>query len=670
MRMSAAEAAPPPPPAPAPAPAAARGRGGARRKKAGRAPARKKPASKKSKGPGVVARAVVKRRRRPDEHTGPLGGGALSDLPWELLWDVCRYLDVGRASVWRACSRASARAVHHAFGEDRVELSHSGALVATCAPLRSVAADDEADAAEELWTHEHNWRCERCATGGDLLCCDYCNLVFHLGCLGLEEAPEGLWRCPECASDASAPVIGATAAAPRPDGRFVVVGGYHHGSFTPNGDAYVCAPSAATAAWRREVAAAPPPAAGVASSDCCVVGGVVLAFARFGDGGAAEPVPWHAVAAPPQRAAAGAAATFDALWTLDADDAWRREPLRGTIPSTRSDAAVAHATVGRRPHLLVYGGFAPDHRRNLDGLHALDLRTRTWATLTADDVAPMRRAVTEEEAPEQEDVEEPPERRPRTATEEIFGESDSSDDDDDDEPTQRGQLALVFGLRDRAASADRFVAGPATGAPKKKKKKKKRAKAVAAAATAPSARSGHTLTRLGARSLVLFGGLGRVPAANTPTLTRNDYLNDAWTLRLESLSRSHGGLRHAWARLPCGGAPPSGRAGHSAAAVGPHLVVFGGVTGHKFLADLHVLHVPSRCWSQPALDGPRPSPRMRPALLHLRQTDLDDEPGPTLLLFGGTRAWGSAAAVATATARHDGDLFAITLQPAKLVVSL
>ena len=44
--------------------------------------------------------------------------------------------------------------------------------------------------------------------------------------------------------------------------------------------------------------------------------------------------------------------------------------------------------------------------------------------------------------------------------------------------------------------------------------------------------------------------------------------------------------------------------------------------------------------------------------------------GITLLLFGGTRAWGSAAAVATATARHDGDLFAITLQPAKLVVSL
>ena len=39
---------------------------------------------------------------------------------------------------------------------------------------------------------------------------------------------------------------------------------------------------------------------------------------------------------------------------------------------------------------------------------------------------------------------------------------------------------------------------------------------------------------------------------------------------------------------------------------------------------------------------------------------------PTIYVFGGTRAWGAAAAVATATQRHDGDLFAVVLAPAPL----
>ena len=41
-----------------------------------------------------------------------------------------------------------------------------------------------------------------------------------------------------------------------------------------------------------------------------------------------------------------------------------------------------------------------------------------------------------------------------------------------------------------------------------------------------------------------------------------------------------------------------------------------------------------------------------------------DATTPTLYVFGGTRAWGAAAAVATATQRHDGDLFAVVLAPA------
>ena len=56
------------------------------------------------------------------------------------------------------------------------------------------------------WTAAHNDRCEVCDKGGDLLCCDFCNLVFHLHCLDppLTEAPEGDWACPECVIEAKA----------------------------------------------------------------------------------------------------------------------------------------------------------------------------------------------------------------------------------------------------------------------------------------------------------------------------------------------------------------------------------------------------------------------------------------------------------------------------------
>jgi hypothetical protein len=46
----------------------------------------------------------------------------------------------------------------------------------------------------------HNFLCQSCGVGGELLCCDTCNLVYHLPCLDppLAEAPEGMWHCPEC----------------------------------------------------------------------------------------------------------------------------------------------------------------------------------------------------------------------------------------------------------------------------------------------------------------------------------------------------------------------------------------------------------------------------------------------------------------------------------------
>ena len=46
---------------------------------------------------------------------------------------------------------------------------------------------------------------------------------------------------------------------------------------------------------------------------------------------------------------------------------------------------------------------------------------------------------------------------------------------------------------------------------------------------------------------------------------------------------------HQWHPLPCAGTPPTGRAWHSAAAVGDRLLLFGGSNGRKLFGDLHEL---------------------------------------------------------------------------------
>lgn len=52
---------------------------------------------------------------------------------------------------------------------------------------------------------DHNEVCEVCEKGGDLLCCDTCSLVFHLGCIRpkIASIPKGKWSCAYCISDVS-----------------------------------------------------------------------------------------------------------------------------------------------------------------------------------------------------------------------------------------------------------------------------------------------------------------------------------------------------------------------------------------------------------------------------------------------------------------------------------
>ncbi|KAJ1450856.1 hypothetical protein M885DRAFT_531286 [Pelagophyceae sp. CCMP2097] len=44
----------------------------------------------------------------------------------------------------------------------------------------------------------HSNECAICGGGGELLCCDTCELAYHLPCVELEAIPDGEWRCPRC----------------------------------------------------------------------------------------------------------------------------------------------------------------------------------------------------------------------------------------------------------------------------------------------------------------------------------------------------------------------------------------------------------------------------------------------------------------------------------------
>ena len=56
------------------------------------------------------------------------------------------------------------------------------------------------------WESDHNDICEKCSKGGELLLCEFCNVVLHLGCVDppLTAAPEGVWSCSSCLAEAAA----------------------------------------------------------------------------------------------------------------------------------------------------------------------------------------------------------------------------------------------------------------------------------------------------------------------------------------------------------------------------------------------------------------------------------------------------------------------------------
>ena len=70
-----------------------------------------------------------------------------------------------------------------------------------------ISGVDEEEAMAELEAEggadsegEHADYCHTCKDGGELLCCDFCPLAYHLGCLTppMECIPDGDWKCPRC----------------------------------------------------------------------------------------------------------------------------------------------------------------------------------------------------------------------------------------------------------------------------------------------------------------------------------------------------------------------------------------------------------------------------------------------------------------------------------------
>jgi len=86
-------------------------------------------------------------------------------------------------------SEAAARAV------DRATITHFGTGKVPAGRLNFPT-----DMSGTLEVDSNNGNCDVCEMGGELLCCDFCSLTFHLRCLEppLDKPPTGDWKCPVC----------------------------------------------------------------------------------------------------------------------------------------------------------------------------------------------------------------------------------------------------------------------------------------------------------------------------------------------------------------------------------------------------------------------------------------------------------------------------------------
>lgn len=110
---------------------------------------------------------IMRRSGRRSHHgVSKLASGAFKAV---LVAPPDLYKELGEFDAAEAAARAVDRATIEHFGREKV-------------PVDRLNFPDDVDRtlADE---DSNNGSCEVCEMGGELLCCDFCSLTFHLGCL-------------------------------------------------------------------------------------------------------------------------------------------------------------------------------------------------------------------------------------------------------------------------------------------------------------------------------------------------------------------------------------------------------------------------------------------------------------------------------------------------------
>ena len=130
-------------------------------------------------------------------------------------------------------------------------------------------------------------------------------------------------------------------------------------------------------------------------------------------------------------------------------------------------------------------------------------------------------------------------------------------------------------------------------------------------AAAPVARHCHTLDKVSACQLILFGGFG----------ASSSYLNDLWLLDVDTTEQ-----HCQWTAVPCApGLSPSIRSQHSSCIFRGKLLIFGGYfwspkkRKERYYNDLHAFDLERREWHAVDTKGALPHERNRANLVVLRE---------------------------------------------------
>lgn len=112
----------------------------------------------------------------------------------------------------------------------------------------------------------------------------------------------------------------------------------------------------------------------------------------------------------------------------------------------------------------------------------------------------------------------------------------------------------------------------------------------------PSARLGHTLTKIGTNKILLFGGVEKLKT-NFP-----HFLNDVYVLTINAED-------FVWEKIQISSHSPCPRESHSAVLYDKYVTIFGGMNGTFRLNDLWQLNVESFEWSSRKCSGVLPAGR-------------------------------------------------------------